>query len=211
MDWTAVVPVVASLAPMAGSILGGLLPFPGSSIIGQKFGEIIAKQFGLPATATPGQLSDAIATAGEETARAKINAALEQARIEIAGFVDLEKAYLHAVEVGLTQTNETMRAEIQDQRGWYHTLWRPSCGWLFVWFAFIYGMQLCYAAALSAFFGDGVPLKVLTDAWPAFLALMAPLALMVGVFIIGRTQEKVASVMLTPSVTAVASAAIKKK
>src|SRR4051794_5654357 len=125
MDWSTVVPVVASLAPMAGSILGGLIPFPGASLIGQKFGEIIARQFGLPATATPSQVSDAIVNAGEETARAKINGGVEQARIEIDGFIENEKAYLHTVEVGIAQTGETMRAEIGHE-SLFFTGWRPA-------------------------------------------------------------------------------------
>lgn len=190
MDWSAVVPVVASLAPVAGSILGGLIPFPGASIIGQKFGEVIAKQFGLPATATAGQLNQAIATAGEETARAKINAAMEQARAEIQGFVDIEKAYLHTVEVGLAQTGETMRAEIQDQRGWFYTGWRPAIGWIFVLFALSFGVMLAVAAAAAAFFSNARPLEILSNAWPIFLAYFGTLGLMVGVYIPSRSMEK---------------------
>ena len=190
MDWSSVVPVVASLAPMAGSILGGLIPFPGASMIGQKFGEVIAKQFGLPPTATPGQLNEAIVTAGEETARAKINAAMEQARAEIAGFVAIEQAYLHAVETGVIQTGETMRAEINDQRGWFYTGWRPTIGWVFVLFAAAFGSMLTVAAAGAAFLSNPAPLTILTNAWPIFLAYFGTLGLMVGVYIPSRSAEK---------------------
>lgn len=189
MDWSSVVPVVASLAPMAGSILGGLIPFPGGSIIGQKFGEIIAKQFGLPATATPSQVSDAIAAAGEETARAKINAAVEQARIEVEGFVEIEKAYLHAVEVGIAQTGETMRAEIGHEH-WFFTGWRPAIGWVFVLFALSFGAMLTVAAAAAAFLSNKAPLQILTEAWPIFLLYFSTLGLVVGVYIPSRSAEK---------------------
>jgi hypothetical protein len=174
---------------MAGSILGGLIPFPGGSLIGQKFGEIIAKQFGLPATATPAQVSGAIVNAGEETARAKIDAAVEQARIEVDGFVEYEKAILHATEVGLAQTGETMRAEIGHE-SLFFTGWRPAIGWVFVLFALSFGVMLTGAAAGAAFFSNASPLKILTDAWPIFLAYFGTLGLMVGVYIPSRSAEK---------------------
>lgn len=207
MDWSSVVPVVASLAPMAGSILGGLVPFPGASLIGQKFGEVIAKQFGLPATATASQLNEAIAVAGEETARAKINAAVEQARAEINGFVAIEQAYLHAVEVGVEQTGLTMRAEIQDQRGWFYTGWRPTIGWIFVLFALSFGVMLSVSAAAAAFFSNPRPLEILTNAWPIFLAYFGTLGLMVGVYIPSRSMEKKAAI----DNTTVATKAVKGK
>jgi hypothetical protein len=189
MDWSAVVPVVASLAPMAGSILGGLIPFPGASLIGQKFGEIIARQFGLPATATPSQVNDAIVSAGEETARAKINAAVEQARIEVDGFVEIEKAILHATEVGLSQTGETMRAEIGHE-SLFFVGWRPAIGWVFVLFAFSFGAMLTVAAAAAAFFSNKAPIQILADAWPIFLLYFSTLGLVVGVYIPSRSAEK---------------------
>lgn len=217
MNWSSVVPVVASLAPMAGSILGGLIPFPGASIIGQKFGEIIAKQFGLPATATPSQVSDAIVSAGEETARAKINAAVEQARIEIDGFVEIEKAYLHAVEVGVTQTGETMRAELGHE-SLFFTGWRPAIGWVFVLFALSFGAMLTVAAAAAAFFSNASPLKILTDAWPIFATYFGVLGLMVGVYIPSRSAEKKAAMEnavpmpnTKPAAPTGAGAIIKKK
>jgi hypothetical protein len=187
MDWKSIAPLVGAVAPFAGKLLGGLIPFPGAALIGEQFGKIIARQFGV--AETPAAVSDALANATEETARAKINAALEQARAEIAGFVDIEKAYLHAIEVSLSQTGATMRAEIGHEH-WFFNGWRPACGWLFVLFSAVFGFQLCVAAALSAFFGNQAPLKALNDAWPAFLALLGPLALMVGVYVIGRSGEK---------------------
>jgi len=212
MDWSSVVPVVASLAPMAGSILGGLIPFPGASLIGQKFGEIIAKQFGLPATATPASVNEAIATAGEETARAKINAAVEQARIEIDGFVEIEKAYLHTVEVGILQTGETMRAEIGHEH-WFFTGWRPAIGWIFVLFSLSFGVMLTAAGAAAAFLSNARPLEILTNAWPIFLAYFGVLGLMVGVYIPSRSAEKRTAVenAATGTKPTIANTVIKKK
>jgi len=212
MDWSSVVPVVASLAPMAGSILGGLIPFPGASLIGQKFGEVIAKQFGLPATATPASVNAAIVSAGEETARAKINAAVEQARIEIDGFVEIEKAYLHTVEVGVLQTGETMRAEIGHEH-WFFTGWRPAIGWIFVLFALSFGVMLTAAGAAAAFLSNARPLEILTNAWPIYLAYFGVLGLMVGVYIPSRSAEKKTAVENAAPGTkpTIANTVIKKK
>lgn len=197
MNWIDVARIIAPLAPTLGGILGGLIPFPGGGLVGQSIGNIIARQFGVPAT--PEAVAKAVQGSPNELSIAKLNAANEAAKIEIEGYARVEEAYAKTLQSSLEQAGLTMRAEIQDQRGWYHTHWRPSCGWLFVFFALIYGLQLSFAAALSAFAGNNTPLKILTDAWPAFLALLGPLALMVGVFIIGRTQEKVAGVVTVPS------------
>lgn len=193
---------------MAGSILGGLIPFPGASIIGQKFGEVIAKQFGLPANATPASVNEAIVAAGEETARAKINAAMEQARAEITGFVDIEKAYLHTVEVGLAETGETMRAEIGHEH-WFFSGWRPAIGWIFVLFAMSFGVMLTVSAASAAFMSNPRPLEILTNAWPIFATYFGVLGLMVGVYIPSRTIDK--KTMIENSVKPAPVVAIIKK
>lgn len=187
MDWKDVGKIIAPLAPMAGSILGGLIPFPGGSIIGQKLGEMIAGAFGV--APTPQAVSEAVANSTEETARVKINAAVEQARIEIAGFVEIEKAYLHAIEVGLAQTGETMRIELAHEH-WFFTGWRPAIGWVFVAFALTFGAMLTVAAGAAAFWSNGRPLQILTESWPIFLAYFGTLGLMVGVYIPSRSAEK---------------------
>lgn len=187
MNWLDVAKVIAPIAPMAGKIIGGLIPFPGAALIGEGLGGIIARQFGVPAT--PQAINEAIAIAGEETARAKINAAVEQARIEITGFVDIEKEYLRTVQIGIEQTNETMRAEIGHEH-WFFSGWRPAAGWLFDIFAAIFGIELSIALAQSAFYGNDKPLNAITNAWPVFAVYLGSLAAMVGVYVIGRSQEK---------------------
>jgi hypothetical protein len=191
MDWKTIARVVAPLAPVAGSILGGLVPFPGASVIGQKFGELLAAQFGVPAA--PAAVAHAITEAGEETARTKINAAVEMARVQIQGFNEYEKAVLHAVEVGLVQTGETMRAELGREH-WFFNGWRPAIGWVFVLFALSFGVMLSVAAGAAAFFRNRNPLEILTAAWPIFLAYFGTLGLMVGVYISSRSAEKKTSI-----------------
>lgn len=196
MDWKDVGKLIAPLAPMAGSILGGLIPFPGGSIIGQKLGEMIAGAFGV--APTPAAVSEAVANSTEETARVKINAAVAQARAEIEGFVEVEEAYLHAVEVGLAQTGETMRLELRpENRHWFFTGWRPASGWVFVVYATAFGAILMLAGVMSAFFGKPEALDRLSNAWPIYAAYFGTLAAMVGVYVVARTADKVSGVDTT--------------
>jgi hypothetical protein len=199
MDWKDVGKLIAPLAPVAGSIVGGLLPIPGGSLIGEKFGQLIAGAFGV--APTPQAVSEAIAVAGEETARAKIQAATEQARIEIEGFVAVELAHLRAIEAGLHETATTMRAEVA-QRHWYYTGWRPAIGWVFVLAALAFGAMLTVAASGAAFAGKERPLQILTDAWPIWLAYFGVLGLMVGVYIPSRSMEKRAGAVAAPTTAA---------
>ena len=208
MNWKDVAPIIGAIAPMAGKIIGGLIPFPFASVIGEQFGNIVARQFGVPAT--PQAVNEAIAVAGEETARAKIGAAVEQARIEIAGFVDLEKAYWHAVEVGLTQTGLTMREEIRlENRHWFFTGWRPFAGWVFNITALCYGLMLIGVTAIAALHSPD-PLKALADAWPLFLSFFGPLGVVIGVVVKGRSDEKIKSMETGKPVNPVKSAVTRK-
>lgn len=187
MDWKDLAKVIAPLAPVAGSIIGGLIPVPGGSIIGQKLGELIAGAFGVPPT--PQAVSEAIANSTEETARAKINAAVEQARVEVTGFVEVERIHAHVIETSLTQVGATMRAEIGHEH-WYFNGWRPACGWVFVVYATVFGGILMVAGIAAAFFNSPTALDRLSAAWPIFAAYFGALAAMVGVYIVGRSQEK---------------------
>ena len=47
MDWSALTPLLANAAPTIGSLLGGLIPFPGGSILGQVAGKILAESLGV--------------------------------------------------------------------------------------------------------------------------------------------------------------------
>lgn len=195
MDWKTIAPIVGAVAPLAGSILGGLIPFPGGSIIGQKFGEIIAGQLGV--APTPQAVSDALAVASEETKRTAITAALDKARAEIDGFVAYERAILEAQVKNLSDVNETMRAEasvpVAQREHWFFRAWRPAFGWTFVavWGAF--GVALTYVTIRAAWL-SAEPLKTLQDAWPLFASYFGPGAAVLGVLIPSRSAEKVAAI-----------------
>lgn len=195
MDWKSLGPIIGAVAPLAGSIIGGLIPFPGASMIGQKFGEIIARQFGVDPKAAdaPKQVSDRIAEAGEETARAKINAALEQARAEIQGFVEVERIHTDALLKSALGTQELLKAEIGSQEHWFYRAWRPTAGWLYDVMVAVFGGLLAWATIRSVW-ASGDPLKTLNDAWPLFAAFLGALAVVNGILIPSRSVEKKAAI-----------------
>ncbi len=88
MDWSALVPLVAGAAPTIGSLLGGLIPFPGGAILGQVAGKVLAEALGVPPT--PEAVNAAITT-GDPAA---VNAALSEAEAKIQAEVDKHRADL---------------------------------------------------------------------------------------------------------------------
>lgn len=195
MDWLSVAKIIAPLAPSLGGILGGFIPFPGGALIGQTIGNVIAKQLGVPAT--PGAVGDALARMTHEEKLAALTAATERARIEVAGFVEAEKQYFETVRIAIAETGLTMRAEIlPENRHWFYTGWRPAAGWIFDFYSLVFGAILAWAT-VRAVFVDNTALKTLTDAWPIYAAFFGILAAMVGVYVIGRSQEKSTAIATT--------------
>jgi hypothetical protein len=192
MDILSILKIIGPLAPVAASIAGGMVAGPAGAAAAGKLTSLIMGQFGLPATATAGQLSDAVATGGEETARAKINAAMEEARAKIEGFVEVEKSANELLAKGLTETNATMRAELGHEH-WFFTGWRPFIGWVFGTVALAFGLMLTAATARAAWLSPD-PLKTLADAWPIFATYFGVLGAAVGVLIKGRSDEKAAAI-----------------
>ena len=189
MDWMQVARAVAPLAPTLGGILGGFIPFPGGSLIGQQIGNVIAKSLGVEPT--PQAVGDALAKMNHEEKLAALQAATERARIEVQGFVEAEKQYFETIRVAVSETGQTMRAEIQpENRHWFYTGWRPAAGWVFVTYSLIFGGILMAAGIASGFYGKAEALDKLTAAWPIYAAYFGTLAAMVGVYVIGRSQEK---------------------
>lgn len=202
MDILAVAKILAPLAPVAASIAGGMVAGPAGAAAAGKLTSLIMGQFGLPAGATPAQLNERVVEAGEETARAKINAAMEQARAEIAGFVEVEKSAAELTAKALAETNATMRAE-GEQRArlalagvkehWFFTGWRPAAGWVFVAVMAALGAMVV-AATASAVWRAPDALKALSDAWPLYAAYLGALGAIVGVLIPSRSIEKRAAI-----------------
>jgi hypothetical protein len=186
MDWTDLGKIVAPIAPTLGGLLGGLIPFPGGAIAGQALGNIIAKQFGVEST--PAAVAGAIAASPNELAIAKLRAAADEAKAMWPALAEIGAAEATRDAAVVTQTNETMRVELQN-RHWFFTGWRPMAGWIFDGNAFAFGVLLIWAG-VHAIGGDREPLRALVEAWPLFLAYFGTLAAMVGVYIVGRSKEK---------------------
>lgn len=195
MDWKSLMPLVGAVAPLAGSIIGGLIPFPGGSLIGEKFGKIIAAQLGV--APTPEAVNEKLATATEETKRAAITAAMDKARAEIDGFVAYERAILEAQVKNLADVNATMRAEAavppEMREHWFFRAWRPSFAWGVLSVYVPFGWVLSYAAYRSALVSHD-PLATLNAAWPLFVGYFGVGLAVVGVLIKGRSDEKKAAI-----------------
>lgn len=187
MDWASVAKLAAPFAPALGGLLGGFIPIPGGALAGQAIGSIIAKQFGVPAT--PEAVAGAIQGNPNEVVIAKLRAATEEAKIQGYITVETEKAWAATQTVAITEVNETMRQEFAN-RHWFYTGWRPAAGWIFDFFAVLLGMLLAWATVM-AIGSNAVPLNTIKDAWPIYAAFLGILAAMVGVYIIGRSNEKV--------------------
>lgn len=190
MDWRDVAKVIAPLAPTVGNVLGGFIPFPGGSLIGQALGSFIAGQFGVEPT--PDAVHGAIVGNPNEVVIAKLNAAAEEAKAKWAAGTETERAWAHALETGLAQVNETMRAELAHEH-WFFTGWRPAIGWVFAFIAACFGVMLTFAGAIAAWRSPDA-LKALNDAWPLFAAYFGVLGLVVGVYIPSRSIEKRAAI-----------------
>lgn len=92
MDWSALVPLVASAAPTIGGLLGGLIPFPGGAILGQVAGKVLAEALGVPPT------PDAVHTAITTGDPATVNAALASADAKMNAEVEKFKAQMEDVQ-----------------------------------------------------------------------------------------------------------------
>lgn len=202
MDWKDLAPIVGAIAPTAGSILGGLIPFPGGSIIGEKFGQFIADALGV--ARDPAAVRAKLDADSGQTIAA-INAATERARVEIQGFVDMERAVQATIQESIRQTNETMRVEIlPENRHWFFTGWRPAAGWTLIWFMVGLGLIILWATVLAVA-GNPAPLNTISAAWPIYLSYIASLAAVVGVYVVARSQDKATIAAAAPPVV------IKKK
>lgn len=92
MDWSVIGGLVGQAAPTIGSLLGGLIPFPGGAILGQVAGKIVAEALGVPPT------PEAVHTAITNGDPAVVNAALSAADTKMQAEVEKFKASLADVQ-----------------------------------------------------------------------------------------------------------------
>ncbi|MBN8960586.1 MAG: hypothetical protein J0H71_05595 [Rhizobiales bacterium] len=105
MDWSTIGPLVAQAAPTIGSLLGGLIPFPGGAVLGQVAGKILAEALGVPPT--PEAVNAAITTGDPATvnaalasADAKMQMELEKHKADLADVQDARSTNLELVKAG---------------------------------------------------------------------------------------------------------------
>lgn len=84
MDWSIIGPLLGQAAPTIGSLLGGLIPFPGGQILGQVAGKIVAEALGVPPT--PEAVKNAIETGNPTDVAAKLAEAETRIKAEVEKF-----------------------------------------------------------------------------------------------------------------------------
>lgn len=127
MDWKDIAgPLVQSAAPTLGSILGGLIPFPGGSLIGQELGQLVANQFGVPAT--PEAVNAAIQNAPSDIAAAKLQAAEAEAIAKWPALAQIAQADASDRTAQSQAINATMQAEVARGQAWW--AWRNLFGYM---------------------------------------------------------------------------------
>jgi hypothetical protein len=128
MDWSALTPLVANAAPTIGSLLGGLIPFPGGAILGQVAGKVLAEALGVPPTAeaintaiTTGD--PAVITAKLTEAEARMSAEVEKFKAQLADVQDARATGLEYVRAGSNIQWVPASVSIIVAAGFFGTLW----------------------------------------------------------------------------------------
>lgn len=123
MDWTQVGKLIVPMAPTIGSILGGLIPIPGGSLIGQEAGSILAQALGV--NNDPASVAGAIT--GDPNAAAKIQAAESEAAAKWSALAQIAQAQFQSNASQAESVNATMRSELAAGQKWY--AWRNLYGY----------------------------------------------------------------------------------
>lgn len=195
-EWRALGPIIAPLAPGLGSLIGGLIPFPGGSYAGQKLGEIIAAKFGVPAT--PAAVTQAIQSNPNEVVLEHLRAVMEEAKVYWPALAEMEKAWAQALSASIVETNATMRLELQPElRHPFYTGWRPVAGWQFNFFCGLFGLMLAAAVVLYAMGNDKMLLGIERVQFIAG-ALLSALGVVVGVYVGFRSKDKETLIQKAP-------------
>lgn len=185
-SWTDIGKSIAPLAPTLGGIIGGFIPIPGGSIVGQLAGKALATALGVPPT--PEAVDNKLSQMAHDEKIAALKEATERARIEVDGFKEAEKQYYETLRTAIGETGLTMRTEIlSENRHWFFTGWRPAAGWVFVFWGFVFGWFF-----MHALWRDPELLQRINDSWVTLAAYFGILAAMVGVYVVARSADKVA-------------------
>lgn len=126
MDWKAIAGLIAPFAPTAGRFLGGLVPFPGASIVGGLLGDAIAAALGVEAT--PEAVGKAIETMPPDQLQARLDAVEGEAKAKYDAMARIAEAEAQERTAQSQAINETIRAEAAQGVSWWH--WRHLLGYV---------------------------------------------------------------------------------
>jgi len=185
-DWGDIVgPLVTAAAPTIGSVIGGLIPIPGASAIGGALGQLIADQFGVPAT--PDAVKNAIQNSPSDVATSKLQAAEAEAIAKWPALAEMAKALYEGNSKQASAINQTMRAELASGQVWWS--WRN-----------IYGYSVGLEASLTSFavlYGlifAPVIFKNISESFNFFITWYGMRFGLLGYIHNGASNEKIAAV-----------------
>lgn len=189
MDWATLAPIVGQLAPTLGRLLGGGLPIPFGSSIGEMVGRAIAEAIGAPEP-TPDSIAATIAATPADVVKAQLAAAESEASAKWQALATIATAESTVAVAQVTAVNATIRAELLDGN-FLQKAWRPLA--MYVWICswpFQLGMILWHVGS-----ADPQVLERLAGIIAALTAWNVGPAALAGVYSWGRTKEKEASVV----------------
>ncbi|MBW5802031.1 3TM-type holin [Halomonas elongata] len=175
MEWRDAVTEVAKYAPAVATALGG--PAAGGVTAG-------AAQMVTSALGVENSPAGLVAATQDLEKRAELQRINNEHRRELERIrLDAEAAQAAEVTVRLTETNKTMRAELQHD-GWYKSGWRPLAGYAFT--ASLFGLALVVIFAIArdpSLLSEEYVMAVL--AW-----LIGTLGAAVGINVRERSKDK---------------------
>ncbi len=187
MDWKNIVgPLIQSSAPTIGSILGGFIPFPGGSLIGQELGTIIARQFGVDPT--PEAVNAAIQAAPSDIAAQKLQAAEAEALAKWPALANIAQAEAGDRSAQSQAINATMQAEVAKGQPWY--AWRNLWGYSVAVECTAVGAIIIKGLAT----GDGTAVNLFLTATGFFYTWYGMRIGVLGFIFKGASNEKIAAV-----------------
>jgi hypothetical protein len=186
MDWSALGPVIAQVAPTLGGLLGGLLPIPFGSSVGSLAGNAIAAALGVEPT--PAAVSAAVAATPTDVLANQLAEAEAEAKAKWEALGAMAKADAVVGAAQVKTVNTTIAAELVSG-AWYQRVWRPTA--MFVWIA-SWPFQL-YAILNGVASHDAAVISQLGSLVYALSAWNAAPAALAGVYSYGRSQEKIAA------------------
>ena len=182
MDWKQVGQMIGPMAPTIGSLIGGFIPLPGGSAIGQMAGQMLANALGVDNT--PEAVGAAIQQPG---AQDKIAAVEAEAQAKWPALADIAKAQFAANAAESDSINATMRAELAQGMPWYH--WRNLYGYSVGIEATATSWVILYSLVLNPSI-----FKNVSDSLPFFLSWYGMRFGLLGYIHNQTTNEKIAAV-----------------